>query len=381
MKGTHVVVLFTCCWLLPGSSTRGAETGGYRVPLFDGASLDGWHVTGCEALVRDGNIFLKSGNGLVRTDQRYSDFVLELEWKALKPDNWDSGIYFRCGLPPKGRPWPPRYQANLRKGLEGNVDGMKGARSRGLIKPGEWNAFKLTVRGPAAEMEINGKPAWKASGLKSASGYIALQAEIPGGGQFLFRNIHVTELGHKSLFDGTSLAEWEGAGGKAEACWEAADGVLVCTGKKGPWLRSLEEYDDFNLRLEYRLRPGGNTGVYVRVAEGGAHRRAGDGVEIQILDDGHKKYAGIKPYQFSGSVYAIAPALHHVSRPAGRWNTLEIDCSGSSYRVTHNGTVIVDAAVEAFPQLSKRRARGFLGLQNHSEEVRFRRIRVGASRR
>ena len=138
MKRTRVVVLFSCCLLVPGSSTRGAETGGYRVPLFDSASLEGWQVTGCEAFVRDGNIFLKSGNGLVRTNHRYTDFVLDLEWTALKPDNWDSGIYFRCELPLKGRPWPPRYQANLRKGLEGNVDELNGARSRGLIRPGEW---------------------------------------------------------------------------------------------------------------------------------------------------------------------------------------------------------------------------------------------------
>ena len=44
-------------------------------------------------------------------------------------------------------------------------------------------------------MEINGKPAWKADGVKEPSGYIGLQAEIPGGGQFLFRNIRVQELG------------------------------------------------------------------------------------------------------------------------------------------------------------------------------------------
>jgi hypothetical protein len=50
------------------------------------------------------------------------------------------------------------------------------------------------VVGTKAELAINGQPAWKADGVKDPAGYIALQAEIPGGGQFLFRNIRIREL-------------------------------------------------------------------------------------------------------------------------------------------------------------------------------------------
>ncbi|MGH9360566.1 MAG: 3-keto-disaccharide hydrolase, partial [Thermoanaerobaculia bacterium] len=126
------------------------------VSLFDGKTLKGWKVTNCEAVVQDGAILLKAGNGLVRTERPYRDFVLELEWKALKPDAWDSGIYFRCGEPPAGAAWPRNHQANLKKGMEGNVDDLKGARSTGLVKPGEWNRFQLTVVGATAKLEING---------------------------------------------------------------------------------------------------------------------------------------------------------------------------------------------------------------------------------
>jgi hypothetical protein len=77
--------------------------------------------------------------------------------------------------------------------MEGNVD-LQGATSTGLVKPGEWNHFKLTVVGTKAEMVINGQPAWKADGLEVPEGYISLQAEVPGGGEFLFRNIRITEL-------------------------------------------------------------------------------------------------------------------------------------------------------------------------------------------
>ena len=81
-----------------------------------------------------------------------------------------------------------RYQANLLKGQEGNVGGVKGATSTGLVKDGEWNRFKLTVIGDKVSLEINDKPAWEGTGIEAPDGYIALQAEVPGGGAFRFRN-------------------------------------------------------------------------------------------------------------------------------------------------------------------------------------------------
>jgi hypothetical protein len=172
-----------------------AEEKGKWVELFNGKDLTGWKVIHCDIDVQDGCMLIKGGNGVVRPEKVYKDFVFELDWKALKADKWDSGIYFRCKDPVGDYPWPKVYQANLLKGAEGNVDDLKGAKSTGLTKPGEWNHFKLTVKGTTAEMEINGKPAWKADGLKEPEGYISLQAEVPGGGQFLFKNIRVMELG------------------------------------------------------------------------------------------------------------------------------------------------------------------------------------------
>jgi hypothetical protein len=168
---------------------------GQRVALFDGKNLDAWDVLKCEAVVDQGTILLKAGNGMVQTKKKYKSYIFELESMALKDDKWDSGIYFGYDSIPAGKPWPPRYQANLLKGDEGNVAGLKGARSNGLCPDRGWNSFKLTVRGTAVEMEINGKPAWKATGLEGPElSYIGIQAEVPGGGQFRFRNIYITEL-------------------------------------------------------------------------------------------------------------------------------------------------------------------------------------------
>ncbi|MCH7779247.1 MAG: DUF1080 domain-containing protein, partial [Acidobacteria bacterium] len=105
-------------------------------------------------------ILFKAGDGFVRSDHRYGDFVLELEWKALgTADSWDSGIYFRCDLPQGKRHWPSRYQINLKTHQEGNLIGFKGATNKGLAKAKDWNRFRLTVIGKNAALEINGKPA------------------------------------------------------------------------------------------------------------------------------------------------------------------------------------------------------------------------------
>lgn len=186
-------VLFSAAALAAEDPAKGKKA----VDLFDGKTLNGWKVITCEAEVKDGAIFLKSGDGIVRTEREYGDFVLECEWKALKAEAYDSGVFFRCTDPPADRAWPKVYQANCRQKQEGNVDVLKKARSKGLVKAGEWNKFKLTVIGTTASLEINGKKAWTADGVEAPKGYIALQAEVPNGGQFLFRNIKLVELDAK----------------------------------------------------------------------------------------------------------------------------------------------------------------------------------------
>jgi len=164
------------------------------VSLFDGKTLAGWKVENCEVEVRDGCIFLKGGNGWVRTEKTYGDFVLELDWKALKPQRYDSGVFIRA-VPPAGTsPWPERNQVNLRQDRMGNIQEYKGAVTRtDLVKPGGWNHFRLVVVGKTAELLINGKQAWKIDDLEPATGLIGLQCEVPGGGQFLVRNIRISE--------------------------------------------------------------------------------------------------------------------------------------------------------------------------------------------
>lgn len=182
-------------WIAGGWIAARSIPSAASVALFDGKTLAGWTVRGCEATVDEGDILITAGNGLVQTEGRYGDFVLEFEWKPLRDSDWDSGVYFRYDAVPPDQPWPDRYQINLRQGDEGNVESLAGAHGEVPIKPGDWNRFKLTVQGAKASLEINGEPAWTADGLTGPDkGYIALQAEVPAGGRHRFRHIRLTEL-------------------------------------------------------------------------------------------------------------------------------------------------------------------------------------------
>ena len=139
-------------------------------------------------------------------------------------------------------------------------------------------------------------------------------------------------------------------------------------------------FADFILRLEYRTGAGGNSGVLIRAPHKGDP--SFDGMEIQILDDEAPAYRGLRPDQYSGSIYGVVAARRGHTRPAGEWNTLEIRAEGARVRVELNGVVIVDKSdVGAHPELLARhpgirRRSGYLGLQSHESPVQFRDIRV-----
>jgi hypothetical protein len=355
------------------------EQAGFTMSLFDGKSLDGWIVSNCQAKVEDGALVLERGEGLVRSAQKYGDFVLELDWKARKASDYDAGIYLRADLPPEGKPWPTRYQVNLKQGQEGNLVGVPSATSSGLVKGGEWNHFKITVVGDTASLEINGKPAWKHAGLENKEGFIGFQSETTQGGQFEFRNVAVTELGYKPLFNGKDLTGWQGATGG----YSVENGVLVCRKEGGGNLYTDREYRDFHFRFEFKLEPNGNNGVGIRAPLGGDS--AYQGMEIQILDDYGDAYRDIKPYQFHGSVYGIVPAKRGHLHKAGQWNCQEIIARGRQVTVNLNGATIVDADLDkastpqtidgnAHPGLKNEK--GHIGFLGHGARVEFRNVRL-----
>jgi hypothetical protein len=187
--------------------------------------------------------------------------------------------------------------------------------------------------------------------------------------------------GFVPLFNGKDLSGWKQYEGKPDN-WSLEDGRLVCAGKGGGWLGTVHDYDNFVLRLEYRLMPGGNSGVYLRAPEKGHISRVG--MEIQILDDNHPRYAHLDFYQYTGSIYHVVAPTQRASKPAGQWNTLEIRAEGRQVVVILNGKKIVDADLDRClkdPAVAREhtglaRTTGRIGLQSHSERIEFRRLRI-----
>ena len=195
-----------------------------------------------------------------------------------------------------------------------------------------------------------------------------------------------TELGEKgfvALFDGKSLTGWKLANGHGPG-YVVKDGVLVCPADGGGNFFTEKEYSNFVFRFEFKTEPGGNNGVGIRAPlEGDA---AYQGMEIQILDDGHERYKGkIKSEQHHGSIYDVIPARTGFLKPAGEWNEEEIMAQGSHIRVTLNRVIILDAdlnnvreeaTLKKHPGLKNKS--GHIGFLGHGSLVEFRNIRIKA---
>ncbi len=197
----------------------------------------------------------------------------------------------------------------------------------------------------------------------------------------LMPTVENNEKGFVPLFDGKTLNGWKLVKGHGPG-YVVKDNTIVCPSDGGGNLYTEKEYANFIFRFEFKTEPGGNNGVGIRAPyEGDA---AYQGMEIQILDDGHEKYKGkIKSEQHHGSVYDVIPARTGFLKPAGEWNSEEIIANGSRIKVTLNGVIILDAdlnSVQEAEVLKKhpglRNKTGHLGFLGHGSLVEFRNIRI-----
>ncbi|HQR34060.1 MAG TPA: DUF1080 domain-containing protein [Blastocatellia bacterium] len=191
------------------------------------------------------------------------------------------------------------------------------------------------------------------------------------------------EKGFVQLFDGKTLNGWKLVRGHGPG-YVIKDNTIVCPKDGGGNLYTEKEYANFVFRFEFKTEPSGNNGVGIRAPyEGDA---AYQGMEIQILDDGHEMYKGkIKSEQHHGSVYDVIPARTGYLKPAGEWNSEEIMANGSRIRVTLNGVIILDADLNMVKEESVlkkhpglKNKTGHIGFLGHGSLVEFRNIRIKA---
>jgi hypothetical protein len=179
------------------------------------------------------------------------------------------------------------------------------------------------------------------------------------------------KAGFELLFDGKSLDGWNQSGN-----WKVVDGVITREGKGGSLTQKNKMPDDFELRFQWKVAKGSNSGVYYRPGQ----------YEYQVLDNAvHRD--GKNPRTSAASIYfGFAPSSDN-TKPVGEWNEGRIVCKGTVIQHWLNGKAVVDIDytdpkwADDVALLKKRggdlASRGAnLNLQDHGDPVWYRGLKL-----
>jgi hypothetical protein len=416
--------------LLAASQLQAAEEG--LVPLFNGKDLTGWVNVNCAPrtfTVRDG-LIVSTGIpfGVLRTEKQYENFILELEWKHLKPQG-NAGLFiWSDALPVAGSPFTRGIEVQILDGRNsetftshGDVFAIQGATlkpdrphpkgamrclpSEHRCKPaGEWNHYRVECNDGVIKLAVNGKVVSGGSQCNPRKGYVCLEAE---GTECHFRNIRIKELpstnppaaavatpdeGFRSLYTGVDLSGWKQEPGH-QGHWQPQGWILGYDGKseaKDKNLWTEKEYGDFVLICDWRLTakpqkvrrpvilPNGEYAMEdgkpkeVEVpdaGDSGIYLRGNDKSQINIwcwpVGSG-EVYGYRTDKSMSPEVRAGATPKVAADKPLGQWNRFIITMKGDRLTVDLNGKRVLDNA--QLPGVPKR---GRLALQHHGDPIQF----------
>ncbi|MBI2435404.1 MAG: DUF1080 domain-containing protein [Candidatus Hydrogenedentes bacterium] len=176
--------------------------------------------------------------------------------------------------------------------------------------------------------------------------------------------------GFIALFNGKTLDGWWVFGDNKQGFRVSDDGAIERAGENGTALMTVDRYENFILRVQYRIEEGGNSGVFVRAPR--QSRQSRIGMEVQIHGD-----PGVPPSDDgTGAIYVVLAPTSNPSRAAGEWNDLEIMLEGRHMKVTLNDVVVQDINLDDTEELKYRLQKGFIGLQDHDSFVQFRNVRL-----
>lgn len=188
------------------------------------------------------------------------------------------------------------------------------------------------------------------------------------------------------LLAGDALKEtWRGYQQESSPdAWQIEDGVLTLDGTGGD-LVTRAEYSDFELNFDWKIAPGGNSGVLYLVSEDKPHPYE-TGAEYQVLDP---EFPGADDLTGPAALYALYPAPRAAAKPAGKWNTGRIVVKDGAVEHWINGKQVVTAQIgsdewnqrvagtkfAAWPGFGKNKS-GRIALQDHGSRVWYRNLRI-----
>jgi hypothetical protein len=194
---------------------------------------------------------------------------------------------------------------------------------------------------------------------------------LAGISAYLPTAVRADESDFRPLFNGKDLTGWEGD----LALWKIADDAIVGDSpgiKHNQFLCTTDEFGDFELKLEFRLKDGvGNSGVQFRT------KRIPGSTEVSgyQADIGENYWGGLYDESRRNKVLVQAPADFEKSLKKGDWNEYTIRAEKDHILLKVNGVTTVDY-VEADSIIARK---GIIALQVHSGgplKVEFRKIRI-----
>lgn len=207
------------------------------------------------------------------------------------------------------------------------------------------------------------------------------------------KNATGTATGYTSLFDGKTLNGWRTYQNKPADSWSVKDGVIYCKGSSSDKsdrradLITNDVYENFDLKLDWKISPQGNSGIMYMVTEEYPTAYL-SGPEYQIIDDVNFPEK-LEDWQKTAANYAMhtAPTAH--PKPAGQWNHTEIIVNNGHVQHWLNGEKVVEYDLWT-DDWKKRKAEGkwkdapgygmsktgHIALQDHGSEAWFKNIEL-----
>ena len=439
--------------LLINCANKSSEDGeALGKPLFNGEDFSGWNQKGGEAQydVKEemivGTTVSGTPNSFLSTDKQYGDFILERDFKA--DPSMNSGIQIRSES-------KPQYQNNRVHGYQVEIDPSDRAWSGGIYdearrgwlyplslnssaqnayKKDDWNHYRIEAIGDTIQTWVNGVATANLIDDKTQEGFIALQVHAIGdneepGKQILWKNVRIMtdsleqynmssdapvfntknkltsaeiENDWTMLWDGKSSEGWRGArlDDFTEQGWVIEDGILTvlasggAESEAGGDIVTDEVYGDFELKVDFKLTEGANSGVKYYV-DTDINKGPGSsiGLEYQILDDENHPDAKLGNHEGSRTVASLYDLIKADRKkpinPVGEWNTAHIVSKDNHVEHRLNGTKVLEyergsenfrklvseSKYDKWPNVGELEE-GRILLQDHGNRVSFKNIKI-----
>lgn len=266
------------------------NSSGFR-PLFNGKDFSGWmpvNTAPSTWSIKD-NMLVCSGKpiGELRTERMYQNFIMEVEWRHMKPKG-NAGIFvWADDITARGQPFHRGVEVQVLENAYGNtrgytthgdifpihgatmtpVNGRGGSRAfpvenRSLPSP-DWNHYRIVCNDGTISLAVNGKVVTKGKDANPRKGYICIESE---GGIVHYRNIRIKELpstpikseqiaivdrGYRCLYSGVDFSGWKAANGWRSHDWQfrfhgSTDGADTS-------LESKELFGDYGFIFDVRV--------------------------------------------------------------------------------------------------------------------------------